>query len=190
VVTICTARWSLCLSHSGHYMYRTVVTICTAQWSLYVSHSGHYMYRTVVTMFIAQWSLYVPPDLMLNNCTFCPPNVFSCFYGSQNKRRLFPYTALNIFFVTETHFAYCAVWNENLNTGSSKKMDGIWNRYNLKSTKRIYTFGVLKCAEKFKVLDLPQYVSIKSKLNLNSGGDHPWHGNREWVTLRRWDVEV
>ena len=40
-------------------------------------------------------------------------------------------------------------------TGSSKKMDGIWNRYNLKSTGRIYTFGVLKCLEKFKVLDLP-----------------------------------
>jgi len=34
-------------------------------------------------------------------------------------------------------------------------MDGIWNRYNLKSTSRIYTFGVLKCSEKFKVLDLP-----------------------------------
>ena len=32
-------------------------------------------------------------------------------------------------------------------------MDGIWNRYNLKSTGRIYT-GVLKCSEKFKVLDL------------------------------------
>ena len=41
------------------------------------------------------------------------------------------------------------------NTVLSKKMDGIWNRYNLKSTGRIYTFGVLKCSEKFKVLDLP-----------------------------------
>ena len=41
------------------------------------------------------------------------------------------------------------------NTGLSKKMDGIWNRYNLKSTGRIYTFCVLKCSEKFKVLDLP-----------------------------------
>ena len=40
-------------------------------------------------------------------------------------------------------------------TGLSKKMDGIWNCYNLKSTGRIYTFGVLKCSEKFKVLDLP-----------------------------------
>ena len=43
----------------------------------------------------------------------------------------------------------------DLTTGLSKKMDGIWNRYNLKSTRRIYTFGVLKCSEKFKVLDLP-----------------------------------
>ena len=39
-------------------------------------------------------------------------------------------------------------------TGSSKKMDGIWNRYNLKSTRRIYTFGILKCSENFKDLDL------------------------------------
>ena len=43
----------------------------------------------------------------------------------------------------------------SLNTGLSKKMDGIWNRYNLISTRRIYTFGILKCSEKFKVLDLP-----------------------------------
>ena len=33
-------------------------------------------------------------------------------------------------------------------------MDGIWNRYNLKSTGRIYTFGISKCSEKFKVSDL------------------------------------
>jgi hypothetical protein len=30
-------------------------------------------------------------------------------------------------------------------------MDGIWNRYNLKSTRRIYKFVILKCSEKFKV---------------------------------------
>ena len=42
-----------------------------------------------------------------------------------------------------------------LHTGLSKKMNGIWNRYDLKSTERIYTFCVLKCSEKFKVLDLP-----------------------------------
>ena len=41
-----------------------------------------------------------------------------------------------------------------ISTGLSKKMDGIWNLCNLKSTGRIYTFDVLKCSEKFKVLDL------------------------------------
>ena len=47
-------------------------------------------------------------------------------------------------------------------------MDGIWNRYNLKSTGRIYTFCILKCSEKFKVLDLAQYICklITVKLNL------------------------
>ena len=47
-------------------------------------------------------------------------------------------------------------------------MDGIWNRYNLKSTGRIYTFGVLKCSEEFKVLDLPSLICklIIVKLNL------------------------
>ena len=39
-------------------------------------------------------------------------------------------------------------------------MDGIWNRYNLKSTRRIYTFAVLKRSEKFEVLELPQYISV------------------------------
>jgi len=34
-------------------------------------------------------------------------------------------------------------------------MEGIWNRYNLKSTRRIYMFHILKCSEKFNVLDLP-----------------------------------
>ena len=53
-----------------------------------------------------------------------------------------------------TTFKQMRLWSTEY-TGLSKKMDGIWNRYNLKSTGRIYTFGVLKCSEKFKVLDLP-----------------------------------
>jgi len=48
--------------------------------------------------------------------------------------------------------SYCVIRS---NTGLSKKMDGIWNPYNLKSIGRIYTFGVLKYSEKFEVLDLP-----------------------------------
>ena len=39
-------------------------------------------------------------------------------------------------------------------------MDGIWNRYNLKSTKRIYTFDILKCSGKFKVLDLCKLIIL------------------------------
>jgi hypothetical protein len=34
-------------------------------------------------------------------------------------------------------------------------MDGIWNRYNLKRTGRIYKFDALKLSEKCEVLDLP-----------------------------------
>ena len=52
---------------------------------------------------------------------------------------------------TKAYFKYI----KQDHTGLSKKMDGILNRYNLKSTGWIYTFGVLKCSEKFKVLDLP-----------------------------------
>jgi hypothetical protein len=50
-------------------------------------------------------------------------------------------------------------------TGLSKKMDGIWNHYNLKNTERIYTFGILKCSEKYKVLDLPKYICKLMILN-------------------------
>ena len=34
-------------------------------------------------------------------------------------------------------------------------MNGIWNHYNVNSTRRTYKFCILKCSEKFKVLDLP-----------------------------------
>jgi hypothetical protein len=72
------------------------------------------------------------------------------------------------------------------NTGSSKKMDGFWNRYNLKSTGRIYTFGVLKCSDKFKVFmqdGAPPHFScfVTDVLNerfpdawIGRGGPIPW----------------
>jgi hypothetical protein len=41
----CCCHQSEGLQPGGHYVYRTVVTICTAQWSLCVPHSGHYMYH-------------------------------------------------------------------------------------------------------------------------------------------------
>jgi len=61
---------------SGYYMYRTVVT----------------MYRTVVTICTTSFNiqqLYVLPT-QLYLCVLC---------GSQNKQRLFPYTALTDWFV-------------------------------------------------------------------------------------------
>jgi hypothetical protein len=46
------------------------------------------------------WLLYVPPGLTFTNSTFCPHSVFICVLcGSQNKQRLFPYTALTGWFV-------------------------------------------------------------------------------------------
>ena len=39
-----------------------------------------------------------------------------------------------------------------LDTGSSKKMDGIWNRYNLKSTGRIYTFPQIETFEQERAI--------------------------------------
>jgi len=86
----CTAQWSLYVPHSGHYMYSTVVTLRTAQWSLYVPHSGHYMYRTVVTIRTARFNIhksYVLPTHCI--CVLCV---------SENKQRLFPYTALTDWF--------------------------------------------------------------------------------------------
>ena len=63
-------------------------------------------------------------------------------------------TVLNLLFIAYPKYETCSIYGIFC-TGSSEKMDGIWNRYNLKSTRRIYTFGVVKCSEKFKVLDVP-----------------------------------
>ena len=74
---------------------------------------------------------------------------------------LAPSSGGNHVFLTQNRMLICSynLWYSGIctvdNTGLSKKMDGIWNRYILKSTRPIYTFGVLKCSEKFKVLDLP-----------------------------------
>jgi hypothetical protein len=49
-------------------------------------------------------------SLTFNNSTSFPHSVFSVLCGSENKQRLFPYTALtDWFFTTETECVYCAV---------------------------------------------------------------------------------
>ena len=52
-----------------------------------------------INPFKAQWLLYVPSDLTLKNSMFKPHSVFMSLYVSQNKQRLFPYTALTDWFV-------------------------------------------------------------------------------------------
>jgi len=58
--------------------------IVKAQWSLNVPPSGHYMYR----QFNIQQFYVLPTQLYL--CVLC---------GSENKQRLFPYTALTDWFL-------------------------------------------------------------------------------------------
>jgi hypothetical protein len=48
--------------------------------------SGHYMYRTVVTICTASWTF--------SNSTFCQHSCICVLFGSENKQRLFRYTAL------------------------------------------------------------------------------------------------
>ena len=90
----CTFVTAKPLKPSGHYMYRTVVTICTAQWSLYVPHSGYYTYH----QFNIQQFYVLPTQLYLR--VLC---------GSQNKHRLFPYTALTDWFFNRDLTLYSPV---------------------------------------------------------------------------------
>ena len=56
----------------------------TAQWSLYVPYSDHYMYRQI------QRSAILRSAHTVYLCVLC---------GSENKQRLFPYTALTDWFL-------------------------------------------------------------------------------------------
>jgi hypothetical protein len=66
--------------------------MCTAQWSLYVLHSGHYMYHQ-----FNDQQFYVLPTQYI--CVLC---------GSQNKQRLFPYTALTDWFLLTRRSVFTA----------------------------------------------------------------------------------
>ena len=53
--------------------------------------------RTLRHFRLTIWS---PPDVACRNSTFCPPRLYLCVLcGSENKQRLFPYTALTDWFV-------------------------------------------------------------------------------------------
>ena len=50
-------------------------------------------------LFKAQWKLYVPPDLTFTILRSAHTVHLCVLCGSQNKQRLFPYTALTDWFV-------------------------------------------------------------------------------------------
>ena len=57
-----------------------------------------------------QWSLYVPTGLTFTILRSAHTVYLCVLCGSENKQRLFPYTALtDCFFITETECVYCAV---------------------------------------------------------------------------------
>ena len=60
--------------------------------------------------------MYVTPGLTFRKSTFCPRNAVCDLCGSQNKQRLFPYTALiDWIFIADTECVYCAVRAESVN---------------------------------------------------------------------------
>jgi hypothetical protein len=91
VVTIFTAKWSLYVPSSGHYMYRTVVTICTA--------SGHYMYHQFyIKILRSAHTVYLR--------VLC---------GSDNKPIISLYSINWLVLITEKESVYCAVRTGYLN---------------------------------------------------------------------------
>jgi len=73
--------------------------------SLYLEDAGSTLLRHSVSAYhissesyAAQWLLYVPPVLTFRNFTFCPV-YWRVLCGSENKRRLFPYTTLTDWFL-------------------------------------------------------------------------------------------
>jgi len=62
--------------------------------------------------------LFKSPVVTLRNDTFnVPPTMHLCvLYGSLNKQRLFPYTALTDWFLYASRSVYCAVRTEYLDS--------------------------------------------------------------------------
>ena len=70
--------------------------------------------------FEVQWFICVPWNWTITNSTFCPHMYLYVLCESQNKQRLFPYTALTgWFFIIERKCVYCAVRTEHLTFSNS-----------------------------------------------------------------------
>jgi hypothetical protein len=81
-----------------------IISLYSINWLVFITET-ECVYSAVRTESLTipskvQWLLYVPPGLTFTNSTFCPQSMFMCFLcGSQNKQRLFPYTALTDWFL-------------------------------------------------------------------------------------------
>jgi len=113
-------------------LYNPVVTICTTSLtfnnSTFCPHSEFmclvwiseqtaiFPYTTLTVWFYNRdLTVYSPvvtictTSLTFNNSTFCPHSEFMCLCGSQNKHRLFPYTALTDWFYNRDLTVYSPV---------------------------------------------------------------------------------
>jgi len=66
---------------------------------VYIKGCVFSLQSTMVTICTAQWSLYVPPGLTLKIPRSAHTMYLCVLCGSENKQRLFPYTALTDWFL-------------------------------------------------------------------------------------------
>jgi hypothetical protein len=82
-----------------------IISLYSINWQVFYNRDGVFTGRYGLSLcvysrynpFKAQWLFYVPP-VTFTNPTFGSHSVFVRLCGSQNKQRLFPYTALSDWF--------------------------------------------------------------------------------------------
>jgi len=94
------------------------------------------------------WNIYYYRPLCVCVCLcVCVVNILTGInWNVISNTKQYGWSCINVFVASVIHICLQQVMYYRY-TGSSKKMDGIWNRYNLKSTIWIYKFCVLKRSE-------------------------------------------
>jgi hypothetical protein len=85
-----------CFNNSAERTY--IVNSMGLRWCCVECHVQRRKYQKQITKFLSFQSPKVPPHLTYTNSTFCPHPIFMCFL-SENKQRLFPYSALTDWFL-------------------------------------------------------------------------------------------
>ena len=128
------AQRSLYVPYSGHYMYRTVVTICTASLTLgnstFCSHSVFMCFMwiweqtAIIFLYTINWLVFKTET----GCVYCAVRTGSLYIilrsahtvylcvlcGSQNKQRLFSYSALTVWFLKPRRSLFTARYGLNI----------------------------------------------------------------------------